>query len=197
MKRQVPSRTHPAGKGRRQRFGKRLAWAGLLLVCLPMAWFPAAVVAKGSVPPQEAMTMKPEQLFASAQCPVASAGSDVSSQWITTQAQLDRLYAQLNSHIVGDNKPAAPKLDFIASGVLLLHMGQKNTGGYGLQLPAQELVIKDATAVLRVKWMEPEAGAMVIQVLTSPCLLVRMPLGDYRRIEVVDQNNKTRTSLTL
>ena len=163
-----------------------------LLACLPLT-----TLAKGSLPPQETTPMKPEQLFASAQCPVASAGADVSNQWITTQAQLDRLYVQLNSHIVGDNKPAAPKLDFITSGVLLLHMGQKNTGGYGLQLPAQELVIKDATAVLRVKWMEPEAGAMVMQVLTSPCMLVRMPLGDYRRIEVVDQNNKTRTSLTL
>lgn len=146
------------------------------------------------MPPPE--SMKPQLLFASIQCSIDEAGKGGSSQWITTQKQLDRLYVQLNKQVMG-GKPVVPRLDFITSGVLLLNMGKKPTGGYQLKLPEQTLVIKDDTAVLQVEWIEPSRGAMLTQVLTSPCLLVRMPLAGYRHIRVVDQNNVTRAQLSL
>jgi len=150
-------------------------------------------MARGSHPPPE--NMKPQALFASIQCAVNETGNGPGSQWITTQQQLDRLYGQLNVQLVG-KKPVAPKLDFITSGVLLLNMGKKPTGGYQLKLPDQTLAIKDDAVVLQVQWIEPSPGAMLTQVLTSPCLLVRMPLAGYGRIKVVDQDNVTRAQLS-
>lgn len=164
-----------------------------MTVC--MAFLPMAVLANGSKPPPE--TMKPKVLYASLNCPIKGTDTSATGQWITTQAQLDQVYAQLRSLQLGEEKPGAPKLDFYSTGVLMLHMGNKNTGGYRLQLPRQDLVVKDGGAVLRVQWSEPAPGAIVTQVMTSPCLLVRMPLDDYHRIEVVDQNNHTRIKLSL
>ena len=157
---------------------------------------PAITVhASGSHPTLQSMHMTPQLLYASLQCPLNSDARNEQSQWITSQTQLEQLYAQFSAHILGAKKIKAPPVDFKSSGVVLLRMGQKHSGGYRLELPEQKLAVKEGVVQLRVNWIEPAPGAIVAQVITSPCLLVRVPLAAYHRLEVVDQEHHIRASL--
>lgn len=97
---------------------------------------------------------------------------------------------------MGHGRPVDPqtlaRIDFDRFSVLGIFMGRRPTGGYRLALAGSGLRIQEGTAVLRVDWIEPAPDAMVTQMVTSPCLLVRIPRGDYRRIEVQDQRGMVR-----
>jgi hypothetical protein len=76
--------------------------------------------------------------------------------------------------------------DFRKEGVLALFMGQRPTAGYGLALHDPTVAIANRVATVVVRVEEPQPGAMVAQVLTSPCLLIRMPRQGIQQIRVVD-----------
>lgn len=90
---------------------------------------------------------------------------------------------------------AVPAVDLERQRLLLLEMGQQRSGGYRLRLADPGVEVGDGTARLRVEWLMPEPGMMTAQVITSPCLLVALPRGGYRRVEVVDQAGRSRFSL--
>jgi hypothetical protein len=163
----------------------------LLLLCTA-----GIVYASGSHPSPQSRHMTPKLVYANAQCTLDSVASDVQSRWVASQAQLDQLYSQLYAQALGANKSAAPTIDFKNYGVVLVQMGQKRSAGYRLELPAQELVVKAGAMKLQVNWIEPAPGAMVAQVITHPCLLVSVPLADFHRLDVVDQHQQVRTSLS-
>jgi PrcB C-terminal len=124
---------------------------------------------------------------ASAQC-----GGDVSgpaARWIATEGEL--LAAMGAGGAFGVE---SPKVDFRREGVLAVFMGQRRTAGYALALQDPTVAIADGVGKVVVRFEEPEAGAMVAQVLTSPCLLVRMPKDALRQIRVVDPAGMLRAS---
>jgi hypothetical protein len=96
----------------------------------------------------------------------------------------------------GGEQPS-PAVDFPREGVLAVSMGQKRTAGYGLALAEPEVAIADGTATVVVRFDEPPPGAIVAQVLTSPCLLVRVPRAGIREIRVVDPGGAVRASVVL
>jgi len=108
--------------------------------------------------------------------------------WIGDENQWESLLAQDAAH---------PEVDFARYGVLLVRMGEKPTGGYGLQLAGDTAQIDGGVATVPVQWTEPEAGSITVQVITSPYLLVRMAKGPYDSIAVADQDGRVRLRLPL
>lgn len=81
--------------------------------------------------------------------------------------------------------------------LLLINMGQRATGGYGLALASSHAPVIDGALTVAVKWQEPQAGTMQTQALTHPCLIVALPKGNYTRIRIVDESDSERFSMTL
>jgi protease stability complex PrcB-like protein len=137
--------------------------------------------------PRGPATVTASVVRASAQC-----GGDVSgpsARWIGTEGAF--LAAMGAGGAFGAE---SPKVDFRREGVLGVYMGQRPTAGYALALQDPTVAIADGVGRVVVRFEEPLAGAMVAQVLTSPCLLVRMPKDDIRLLRVVDPAGTVRAS---
>ena len=90
---------------------------------------------------------------------------------------------------------ARPHVDFAKYGVLLIRMGEKPNGGYRLQLMADTAEVENRTALVPVRWIEPEKGAFTTQAITYPYLMIRIPTGSFDRIAVMDQDGAVRFRL--
>ena len=144
-----------------------------------------AMLSACSAVPREPLGV--EVLFAGPQCGRSAAPA---LTLMERQAQLDRFYARLAS--LGEPPPQAPRLDFDHHRALLIEMGQRPTGGYGLALVEPTASLGEGRLELRVDWQEPPPGLAQTQALTSPCLLLRIPGGDYDRITVRDRQGQVR-----
>ena len=87
------------------------------------------------------------------------------NETITTQAELVKLYAELNIEEV-------PSIDFKKQNVVALFMGQKRTGGYTISIGSLD-VLND-TATIKVLETTPEGG-MATMALTAPYCIASIP----------------------
>ena len=112
--------------------------------------------------------------------------------WIDDQATLESRFQQFNAHT--DDPVYAPKLDFNRSGALLVAMGPQPSTGYLLNyIPDQDNVwLAGATLVVSVDWSTPEPDSVQAQVITSPCLLLRLDKQPFQRVQVLDQNGEIK-----
>ena len=117
--------------------------------------------------------------------------------WIEDPDQFKKTYALLTKHIIGAQQDLSSRVDFSREGILIVMMGQKPTGGYGLELNREFAVISDDTAVLSVSWNEPPKGAILPQIITSPCLALILPKGPYSQIHLFDQDAHLRLQLRI
>jgi hypothetical protein len=116
---------------------------------------------------------------------------------IATEDQLQKIYNQFGKLTFGAVKRQAPNVDFSREEVLFVAMGQKPTAGYQLQLHQNKIIITNEAAVLSLAWIEPPAGAILPQVITSPCILVALPMGNYSRIYILDQKEQKRLEVSI
>lgn len=79
--------------------------------------------------------------------------------------------------------------------LVAISRGRQPTPGYGFTL--EEAYRDGTTAVVRVRWETPEAGAVLPQTLTHPCLVVGLPRDAFQRVEAVDQRGVEIGSLEL
>ncbi len=98
---------------------------------------------------------------------------------------------------VGKTFSFADEVDFEQQLLLLVEMGIKPTTGYRLLLSDPIVAVNQANAVLRLDWRQPPSDVMLAQMLTSPCLLLSLPLADYTEVDVVDAEGKHRLVLDL
>jgi hypothetical protein len=117
-----------------------------------------------------------------------------SARWIASEGALR---AALGSGGLFGAEELTPPVDFAKEGVLAVYMGQRRTGGYRLVLHEPEVVVADRVATVVVRFEEPSPGMMVTQVLTSPCLLVRMTREGLREVRVVDPAGRLRATVSL
>lgn len=82
--------------------------------------------------------------------------------------------------------------EMASAGLVVVEMGQRPTGGYHLKMDASESRIDGDTLKLRMTWNAPRLDAAVSQALTSPCVAIKPPKGDFDRIEVRDQLDNLR-----
>ncbi|WP_043114281.1 protease complex subunit PrcB family protein [Solimonas soli] len=77
----------------------------------------------------------------------------------------------------------------LPGGYALVQMGQRGTGGYGVVV-APEAEVDDGVLRLHATFLDPPRDAVLSQALSSPCALVRLPVGDWRGVEVYGQNGR-------
>lgn len=73
-------------------------------------------------------------------------------------------------------------LDFEQEHILVIGLGQKPTGGFGLTLANSEIV--DGTFRVTVFLRRPPADAVVSQALTTPCAVLAITPDHWDRLEV-------------
>ena len=73
----------------------------------------------------------------------------------------------------------------------LVETGLRSTGGYAVAVePAA--TIRDGHVVLIANFTQPAPGSLRTQALSSPCVLVQLPPGDYAGVEVRDAGGAVR-----
>lgn len=84
-------------------------------------------------------------------------------------------------------------LDPLAS-YIVVEQGQRRTGGYSIELRPEATVDEEGLLTLTADWIEPSADRMQIQILTSLCVLARLPAQPYERVQLLDLAGSTRAS---
>jgi hypothetical protein len=70
-------------------------------------------------------------------------------------------------------KPEPPKIDFSKQTVLFVGLGEKRTGGYGVEIGGIQRE-KDKT-IVTVKTRKPKPGGFQIQAITAPFIIAAVP----------------------
>ncbi|MPY65260.1 protease complex subunit PrcB family protein [Deinococcus sp. SDU3-2] len=109
-----------------------------------------------------------------------AAVSDPAVQVATTQSALNALY-----RVAYGNQTGTPAVPTLRSGetVVGVFLGQRPTGGYGVQVTGAS--VQNGVLTLTVNIRAPGPGAITTQALTSPWTLVRVP-GTFTRVQLVD-----------
>jgi hypothetical protein len=81
--------------------------------------------------------------------------------------------------------------------VVRIDMGVQPTAGYGVSLASSQARVDNGILELPLRWRAPPPGAMLAQVLTSPCVLVSVPDRGYRELRAIDQNGELRGRLQM
>lgn len=91
---------------------------------------------------------------------------------------------------------AVPAVDFHDTLVLKLSMGRQPTAGGQFQV--QSVAHSSATTLtIHTLWKLPDPGLLQAQVLTHPCLVLSVPRGMEKTVQVLDQNGQHKLSLDL
>lgn len=98
---------------------------------------------------------------------------------IESQDQLTRFSSLGGQNLAIEHVRA---LNFEREHVVVVGMGQKPTGGYGLTLANSKII--DDTLMLNVIARRPPADAMVTQALTTPCAVLAISPDHWASLEV-------------
>lgn len=134
-------------------------------------------------------------LAAGTQCGYAETAP--AARWHDDQDALLRAYRDMTRQSLGAGTLPARSPDFSRYGVLQVFMGQQASAGYQLRLLHPYLESLDPGATVRIEWLSPAPGAVTLQVLTSPCLLLAVPRAGFRTLTVTDQAGHVRASADL
>ncbi|WP_428309851.1 protease complex subunit PrcB family protein [Hydrocarboniphaga sp.] len=74
-----------------------------------------------------------------------------------------------------------------------IDLGQRGSGGYGLAV-SRQAGLNDGVLVLKATTFAPAPDAMNVQMITSPCALVRLPANEFGSMKMIDQTGKVRAS---
>lgn len=88
----------------------------------------------------------------------------------------EEFYAQINKA----RKPgfAIPEIDYTKEMLIMVCMGEKNTGGYGSSI--YSVVDKGSYVEITIKDTTPEKGAMTTMVITQPFYIAKLPTTNKR-----------------
>ncbi|MDO6823170.1 protease complex subunit PrcB family protein [Marinobacter sp. 1_MG-2023] len=76
------------------------------------------------------------------------------------------------------------EVDLEQEHLLFVTLGQKPTGGHSLSLASAEVESSDNMLRLTMVVRAPAPGSMAAQVITSPCAVIAIPVGDWSEIRV-------------
>lgn len=164
-----------------------------LWVCFLIASLSACRM--NGVPAPATATVEVTELSRSSHC--LNDNAEPSVAWISGNAAYLSAYNRTRKPAPGD-KGSPPGVDFNHTGVVAVYMGRYSTAGYRLSLASGAAEVGEKNELtLRVAWDVPPEGALLAQVITSPCMLVSIPGNRYSKINVVDQDGRLRASQDL
>jgi hypothetical protein len=131
-----------------------------------------------------------EQVHAGSVC--SGSPRDPKAVWINSHQDLKRHWQRMLRHRLGTGKPSIPQVEWETHGIVMVHMGRKTTGGYRLEPAQSHGRIQAGKVLIMINWVEPPAGAITAQMITSPCLLLKIQRGEYHAVVIVDQSGHQR-----
>ncbi len=140
-----------------------------------------------NAPPATEATEPVHVLYRGIHCPATQPGIRVihdDASWAEWQRQRQRM------SFPGPNKPedAAAGLDFSQISVIVILMGQKPSPGYAVDVSAGSITLKGTSLTINAVWQQPPEGAILPQVITSPCVAITVPTAQYSTVKVENQN---------
>ena len=115
---------------------------------------------------------------------------ELSAKWVKSREELEQMIEGQKAR-----KIPSQEIDFNASRILLVRMGQKPTAGYSLKLDPESCSVSQQTAYISLIWTEPDPGMVTAQVITNPFILLKLSKGGYVVVKIVDQHEQTRFDL--
>lgn len=93
---------------------------------------------------------------------------------ITSSSELRQYWDLSFSMVDEDQQPDRPRMDFRTEALIAIHLGRRQTGGYGIGIQSLQVINPSETTL---KWYEitPEFNQPVTQMITSPYIWVRVP----------------------
>lgn len=109
--------------------------------------------------------------------------SDKASQvsWIQNERELQSAFRNMRRTSL-EAEPL-PEVDFKTHGLVLIELGQRPTAGYQMRLASQTMVMDKGDGLITFSVDKP--AGVAAQVITSPCLLVAVPRGDYKGVRAL------------
>lgn len=107
--------------------------------------------------------------------------------WISSSEGLREMMSRTRSNRIGSESDNLPAVDFKRFGVLVVEMGQRPSAGYRFDTRGVTAQAVDGIATLQITHIKPAPDAMTAQVMTSPWVLIQLPLEEFIEIHVVDQ----------
>lgn len=163
----------------------------------PLGWAACAMagVALGACQAQgpssaPATPLAYEVIHASATCGT----EDTSVRRIADEGRLKHMLD--GSRMLGGSAPS-PRPDFERSLVLRVSMGQQPTAGGQLAVTGARTEGSRERLVIETTWQRPDPQRMNAAVVTRPCVIVSVPSGPYRSVQVVDQQRQVKTEASL
>lgn len=117
-----------------------------------------------------------------------SEGTNPSITEISNYNQLAEIEKRIHRHLLNYQLQWQNQIEFDTHKLFLLEMGRKPTGGFALTLSDNIITYQDNIIKINVNWRSPNSSAIVAQSITSPCLLVLIPKGSYRKLSVINQS---------
>ena len=132
--------------------------------------------------------MQMQVVYRGNRCPAVEPGIQVfrdTAAWTEWRRQRERqLFSPSNE---ADDEATA--VDFGQATVIVISMGQKPTPGYAVEVLEDSAVLQGGTLNISSVWQQPAEGAILAQVLTSPCVAVTIPTAQYDSVKIKNQND--------
>lgn len=151
------------------------------------------LVACGSTTQQINKYVTVETLYMSGQCDINESDAYI----VDSAAGLQSIYKpnaiQQRIKLGKINNQAALKqpsgVDWQQERVVVIAMGQRPSTGYSVSLATTNATVKNGRLFIDILWQTPQQSSIQAQLITSPCLLIKVPASGYQSLVIKDQNN--------
>ena len=126
-------------------------------------------------------------VYRGSRCPAAQPGIQVirdADSWTEWQRQREQMFFSASN----EPEDAAADLDFGQISVIVISMGQKPTPSYAVDVPEGSVTLKGTSLTISAVWQQPREGAILPQVITSPCIAITVPNVPYSTVKVENQS---------
>ena len=159
----------------------------------------AAAALMGCLPAErtDKQPLSATEVYKGQQCGRVASGTQAAEApqalGITDPAGLKALGENMAGGSINGGLPAPlSDFDFSAHGLLVVYMGQKPTSGYSLTIVPEKACISDQAAMVTLKWQTPAPDAITAQVVTHPCIFIKVPKGDFSKIRILDRQGRVK-----
>lgn len=131
-----------------------------------------------------------EVVYRGSRCAAVEPGIQVirdTAAWTEWKRQRDR---QVLSATDGPDDEATV-IDFGQLTVIVISMGQRPTPGYAVEVPEDSAVLQGESLIISSVWQRPAEGAILPQVLTSPCVAFTVPAAQYNAVQIKNEQGVT------
>lgn len=155
-------------------------WAGmlLLLIAMPLGCKSQQAQNEGNAP-----GLEPEIISEGAYCRIDQAGH----YFIEDQQSWQDLWERMHEGRIP--QPELPPVDFGEAVVVAFFMGEKSSGGYGIELA--EARLQGELLKLDLIYREPSSNCAATMAMTQPFLIVKFTQPGIERIEFDTRQEET------